>query len=169
MILHEIDTAFDVIDQKYIDSNDFKNLYNIYKTAFATPSGKANFDKKRKLYQYDIDGNFIKECDSCLAACNVYGNGVRSCLNNKLIACKNYFFFYKNSYTEDKLILKLETYNLNRQRRKVAKYDLEDNLITIYDSITICAKIEDNGCLKNISRVCTGGRKSFRSFKYEYV
>lgn len=93
-------------EQYYIDKYWHTSLYNARKTAMLRrPSdeerelqSKLKESKKRPLLQYDISGDFIKEWESCLSACKIYGNGVRSCLKGTLISCKNYIFFYKKLF-----------------------------------------------------------------------
>ena len=165
------------LEQYYIDKYWNTRLYNGRKKANIRRPVKEERElqskikelKKRPLLQYSSDGTFYKEWDSCLAACKVYGNGVRSCLKGTLIACKDYFFFYKKTFKSEDLDIKLRKYRLDRTSRQVWKYDLQGNIVFKYDSITSCAEKEDRGNLKNISRTCLGQRKTFKGHIYKYI
>lgn len=52
-------------------------------------------NKKRKVLQYDLNGNFIKEWDSIESAFREYGPGVKKCLKGLMKKTKGYVFKFK--------------------------------------------------------------------------
>jgi group I intron endonuclease len=54
------------------------------------------------------------------------------------------------------------------QKIKVGKYDLNDNLIIIYDS-AIDAQLQDGFSAPSISRCALGNRKTYAGYKWKYV
>ena len=103
----------------------------------------------KKVYQYDLSGNFIKEYRSVrLAAKELslsHGNIARCC-NGIFKHTGSYIFKYEMSN-----IIKLE--NPNAAKKIVIELDLNNNIINEWKSIMDCSRDTgiDNG---NLSRVC---------------
>ena len=103
----------------------------------------------KKVYQYDLSGNFIKEYRSVrLAAKELslnHGNIARCC-NGIFKHTGSYIFKYEVSN-----IIGLE--NPNAVKKIVIELDLNNNIINEWESIMCCSRDTgiDNG---NISRVC---------------
>lgn len=99
--------------------------------------------KRRKMiYQYDLEGNFIKECGSCqdiAKELNVCMSMIRKMLSGEKCRCKTFIFSYEKadkieSFKErkSKLLPKLSRY--------IKMYDVYDNLLKIYSNYKECAK-----------------------------
>ena len=60
--------------------------------------------------------------------------------------------------------------NLNSKKRqkKVAQYDLNDNLIAIFNSQREASE-KTGVCRSSITRCCTGNRKTAGGFKWKYL
>lgn len=111
------------------------------------------------VYRYLKSGEFDKEFKSIKEATKDtpktnHGNIIRAIKNNR--TCGNFKWSYKKSdfiesYTKLKPI-------------KVAQYDLNHNLIKIWDSVTEC-KLEFPSCQK----VCRKERKTSKGFIFEYI
>ena len=113
------------------------------------------------VYRYLKDGTFNKEYSSISDACKdtpkaSHGNIIRAIKNNK--TCGGFRWSYEKSsiikvYTEESL-----------KAVKVAQYDLNHNLIKVWDSVSECKK-EYPSCQK----VCRKERKSSKGFIFEYI
>lgn len=112
------------------------------------------------VYRYLLDGTFDKEYSSMKEACSDVGanhsNIVRAI--KKDATSKGYKWSYIKSDTH-------QPFNETHIKAvKIAQYDLEGNLIKIWDSVAECKK-EFPSCQK----VCKKQRKSSKGFIFEYV
>lgn len=113
------------------------------------------------VYRYLKDGTFDKEYPSISDACKDtpkanHGNVIRAIKNNR--TCGGFRWSYEKSdiiksYTEKSL-----------KAVKIAQYDLNHNLIKVWDSVVECKK-EYPSCQK----VCRKERKSSKGFIFEYI
>lgn len=129
---------------------------------------KLLYDKSHKLlknitpvYRYLQDGTFDKEYESIVKAVKdtpkaSHGNIIRAIKNNR--TCGGYKWSYIKS---EKIKPYLE---LDLKPIKIAQYDLNHNLIKIWDSVKNCKK-EFPGCQK----VCRKERKTTKGYIFEYV
>lgn len=113
------------------------------------------------VYRYLKTGEFDKEYTSIKKATEdtpktSHGNIIRAIKSNRL--CGN----YRWSYEKCAMIKPYSQSNLKPV--KVAQYDLNHNLVKIWDSVTECKK-EFPGCQK----VCRKERKSSKGFIFEYI
>ena len=120
----------------YIGLNDsFRNGYN--QSIGGDTNGFGNF-------QYDLNGNFIKEYKSIAEAKEYAGIAdslISACCLYKSKSAGGYQWRYKGDkqpgvYKKYTKPLKYKHQNKDKWR-KVYKYDLDNNLINIYDSLTI--------------------------------
>ena len=118
----------------------------------------------RIVYQYDLDGNFIKEYKSVRDAAKFlslsHSNISRSC-NGISKHAGGFIFRYDNIFVD-------KINNPNAVRKLVVELDELGNEIGKWNSVMDCSrdtKIDNS----NISRVCNGIRKSTggRYFKFE--
>ena len=108
------------------------------------------------IYQYDLNGNFIKEWNSCKEINRALGYNacfIGRCVNEK--ARTAYNFQWKNYYKE-----KIEPY-LNRtgRAREVIQYDINMNEIARYSSLKEAGR-QTNTDSSLIGRVCKNGNKA---------
>lgn len=115
----------------------------------------------RSVYRYSKDGQFEKEYDSLIDAERDTGanhsNICRAIKNGGVSGG------YKWSYIKSDTLIKY-TDTENKKAVKVAQYDLDHNLIKIWDTISECKK-EFPSCLK----VCRKQNKSTKGYIFEYV
>lgn len=122
----------------------------------------------RKIKQYDLSGNLIKEFDSIVSAAkemNVSKSTIRGVLINyrKMAAG----FIWK--YSEDNNLNFGETITINKNRgRKVCQYDLEMNLIKIHNSIADAGR-NVNIHKNNIWAVIKNTKKTSGGFIWKYL
>ena len=114
-----------------------------------------------KVYRYLLDGKFDKEYNSVKDAVSdtpktSHGNIIRAIKNNR--TCGG----YKWSYIKSDII---KSYSeLDLKPVKIAQYDLNHNLIKIWDSISECKK-QFPSCQK----VCRKQRKTSKGYIFEYL
>lgn len=121
---------------------------------------RTEYVKTRKVYKYDGEtGNFICEYETQLEAESENVNSNISKAIRLKTKCKNNFLWG---------IEKLENYNKptnKNTKRKVGKYDLEGNLVKIYDSATQAEK--ENGT--SVWKVLNGTNKTQKGHVYKYL
>ena len=125
----------------------------------------SNFTKVRTetvrgkhIYQYSLKGEFIKEFNSC--------NQAEKELNLKRglsTAVKLGRVFGGFQWSLEKLE-KLESKEIFNKARKVGQYDLQGNLIKIFNTVTECTK-EFSGC----RHVLQGRNKTSGGFIFKYI
>lgn len=112
------------------------------------------------VYRYNLNGEYEKEYKSIAEACKEtggsHGNIIRAIKNNR--TCSG----YKWSYIKSNLI---QPYSENDLKPvKIAQYDMNHNLIKIWNSVSECKK-QFPSCQK----VCRKQRKSTNGYIFEYI
>ena len=125
-----------------------------------------------KVAKYDLDGNFIQIFDSPFVAAKDVGVKNARSINDvcrfKQKTFKNYMWRYiLNSDNFPKKIQPLEI-KKSSLTRKIGKYDLNDNLLQTYGSISEAAKLNNN-IPSNISSVLIKRQKTTKGFIYKYI
>jgi hypothetical protein len=121
----------------------------------------------RKIKQYDLEGNFIKEFNSIVEASNelkTSESNIRGVLLNKRKTAAGFIWKYLE---DDTPITETITINPNRGR-KVCQYDLNMNLINIYESISDASR-KVNIHKNNIWGVIARFRKTAGGFIWKYL
>lgn len=131
--------------------------YFSYKFNSTYDKAKLESIKNRKVYQYSLSGEFIAEYDSYLAAQKELG---KSGLSNAIKLGRTFAGF---QWKLEKLN-KIDSVEVKGQARKVGQYDLNENLIKIYNTVTECTK-EFSGC----KHVLQGKRKTSGGFIFKYI
>ena len=155
---------------------EYIQLYKSNKLTNSDETGQGNVGRRQEIldkqsekmgrivYQYDLDGNFIKEYKSVRDAAKFlslsHSNISRSC--NGISKHTGGFIFRYDKVFVDKIN------NPNAVRKLVVELDELGNEIGKWNSLMDCSrdtKIDNS----NISRVCNGVRKSTggRYFKFE--
>lgn len=121
----------------------------------------------RKVKQYDLNGNLIKEYNSIASAAkhmNVSKGNIQGVLLNKRKTAAGFIW----KYVEDNSPI-TETITINKNRGiKVGQYDLDMNLINVYES-TADASSKLNIHKNNIWCVITNFRKTAAGFIWKYL
>ena len=126
----------------------FKNSYD---------KAKSESLKNRKVYQYSLSGEFIAEYDSCAEAQRHLG---KTGLSTAIRLGRTFAEFQWKLEKLDKI----DSVEVRRKARKVGQYDLEGNLIKIYNTVTECTK-DFSGC----RHVLQGHRKTSGGFIFKYI
>ncbi len=158
-----------------INERFFVQKYKSDKLTNSDESGQGHTERKRELienanynrkpvYQYDIDGSFIKKFKSARDAgrkLNINHSHIIRCCNFIIKHTHCYIF----SYTKKKVN---PIKNPNAVKKSVIEIDIDGNKKNRWDSLMDCSRSVgiDNG---NISRVCNGKVKSIkgRFFKFQ--
>ena len=120
--------------------------------------------KSRIVYQYNLDGNFIKEYRSVREAANYLSlshSNISRCCNNISKHAGGFIFRY-NIVSVDKVE------NPNAIKKIVIEINDNDEEIGRWESIMDCVRSTgiDNS---NISRVCNGIRKSIKKRRFKFI
>lgn len=116
-----------------------------------------------KVYKYALTGEFLKEYNSIKSVKEDipnanHGNIIRAIKNGKTS------LGFRWAYEKVDNILKYENIINTKPKNKVAQYDLQGNLIKIYDSVTECRKE-----FPNLLRVIRGERKHCNGYTFKYI
>ena len=147
------------------------NLKNYDEKGIGTASGmnqktRQSISKKigKHIFQYDLDGNFLKEFSSLREAERIlkidHGN-ISKCLKGEYRHVHGFIFTF-----EKKVVSKIE--NKKSEKKEVVEIDEFNNIIQQYESIADASK-KCNIDASNISRVCNGKKKNTygRFFKFK--
>lgn len=155
------------LDQKEIE---FIKKYNtLQPNGYNIQKGGAEEYKRikhgTKINQFDLDGNFIKQYSSVAQAAednNTIYQAISAVLSKKRKQHNGYIYRYDNE--EKPLPVQVK----HTHGKKTAQYDLEGNLLNIFDSATQAGKsLGKDG--RNIRSVCDGKRQSAYGFKWKYL
>ena len=102
--------------------------------------GGGNEIQKKTVYQFDLNGNFIRSYKSAREAAltispnnqDVIRNSIKNCcLGTSYSSCGFFWSYYKE-------FIKKEDYqnNINRRKNKIAQYTLSGKFLRYYDNIT---------------------------------
>ena len=123
-----------------------------------------------KVAQYNLNGIFLKEFKSPLEAAKYIGEkdsrGINDVCRFKQKTYRNYIW----RYIEKNIIYKIDGFQKTEHslKIKVGRYDLNDNLIDTFNSITDAAKITGDK-RPNISNVLIGSQKTSKGFVWKYI
>jgi hypothetical protein len=123
----------------------------------------------KKVACYDLDGNLIQVYESCRdASYDIFGKECRGIDAVTRGEYQTYGGYQWKTFSKEPQ-LKIEAYKRTSHNiRRVGKYDLYDNLMQIYDNMTIAAK-ENNASTSKITLVCQGKRKTHSGYIWKYV
>ncbi len=129
-----------------------------------TPYKQNRLYKSKLVYQYDIDGNFIKEWKSYLDASkklNIPHQHIKRVLDGRRKMTRNYIFKYE--YVE-----KGDKYNSDEKSfiRAVEQYTIEGQYIKTWPSITSAEK--EMNVKGGIGKCCRGKAKTSAGYKWKY-
>lgn len=129
-------------------------------------SNGAGISKSKKIFQYDLAGNFIAEYLSAKQASeimNISHGNICSCCRGE----RNYAGGYQWRYENDKRPLKhFETVVQIKNKKVIQQVDINNgNIINEYPTLSAAGK--DNAIsIGNIGECCQGKRKTAGGFKW---
>ena len=140
--------------------------YNTYFDGYNETFGGEGYARQtRKVYQYSLSGEFIKEWNSVYEIQEELGfneNTIRDVCNNNKEHLSAYG--YQWSYQKNDNI---GEYNSLTQKKTVYQYDKQGNLVNVYD--TILSVAEDGFSFGNVANCCRGIRKTSSGYVWSYV
>ena len=123
---------------------------------------KISNSNKKKINQYDLDGNFIKTWNSAIDVEKELGIDschINSVANGKQYSCHNYIWKYEKEK-------KINSYN-NKQIKSINQYDLDGNFIRNFKKMSDI-KNEYGYGLSHISQCCKNKRKKAYGYIWRY-
>jgi len=173
-ILLECETLEELNEKEIYYINQEKSMY--YQNGYNIEYGGSNYERppiigekvREKLstpvLQYDKQGNFIREWSSITEAQdNTIANNISNVVTGKMQSSGGFMWRYKT----DNYPKKIEPYNNtygDYAKKKVAQYDLDGNLIKVWDSITEAQK--ETGTKAITSSIQRDGTAN--NFKWKY-
>lgn len=138
-VLYIFDTEQEaILKEEEIVNKEFINRPDTYNMVIGGGGKKPEGYSTKKIYQFDVNGNLIKEWDNCYDIAeffNCWKETIYSTISNKY-RYLGYYWAYTNS-------INLNEYCSPNIPQKIYKYSKEGKLLEIYDSMYIAAK--ENG------------------------
>ena len=134
-----------------------------YNNNYGTHTKRSAEKHSKKVYQYDMQGNLIKEWSSASEASrNGFDNAnISKCCSGKHKTHQNFIWSYKPIENFD-----IDNYKKKTTSKTVYQYDKEYNLVNVWDSISEAGR---NGFgFKNISSCCLGFQKTHKGYIWSY-
>lgn len=128
----------------------------------------------KKVFQYDLQGNFIKTWYSMSDARRATGvKAIDLCCRGEYTTAGGYIWLYDNNI-EDRLkqVHKVHDLHLSSITREVAQYTLDGKLIKIYPTITEAARVFNSKLNKNlvtVRRCISASCEGIQSSAYKYI
>lgn len=164
-------------------AEDNKNGMNMQDADAKRPDKKSNIKKSesqkgkklseehkkkisKKVYQYDLDGNFIKEYNKILVAAienSISEAQIRNNLKNKNKKAGNFLWSFEKL---DKMIPYKSTKG-DVNKRKVIQINKNGKILNHFDSLKETKKLGFNPSL--VQAVCVNRRNTHSGFKWEYL
>lgn len=132
-----------------------------YQTTLSNQS--LNKASGRRVYQYDLNGNYINDYSSVYEAArqtNTQESAIRKVISGERQTSNDFIWF-------DSKQDKVEPRKSNGKAKNINQYDINDNYITSYISLTEAAKAV-NGDRSLIGKVCRGIRKTAYGYKWKF-
>ena len=131
--------------------------YFCYVKAESYSKARDQYVKSRVIYQYDSNGEFIKEWNYLEALKEFKEDGINQAIRHKSLTKSGFYW----------ALQKYDVYNkpVSISKKRIAKYDMSGNLISTYNNSSECYKENGKGVYKNL----VGIRKSYKGYIYQYI
>lgn len=157
----------ELCDKDYLNEKEIYwiEYYNTYYDGYnETLGGQGLSREKYKIYQYALNGNFIKEWNSVYEINEKLGYK-EATIRNVCTTTGHYSAYgYQWSY---KKLDNANKYDAVTQKKDVYQYDKQGNFVKLYASI-ISVK-EDGFSYSNVAQCCRGIRNSSGGFVWSYA
>lgn len=157
--------------ERQIVSTRFLQREDVYNLALGGKTHPDTWNKQRKVYMFDLDGNFVQEFNGVNEAALTINPKAK---NGSHIsrAIKQGFTYqgYQWSYSRDTIMKKVKarkrkSFCVNQQKR-VGRYDMTGtHLLETFETITACRKAG----YQNANKVLIGKRKLCNGFVFKYL
>ena len=127
----------------------------------------------KPVLQYSLSGEYIKRYDSLSAAAREFNvnnvSNIKSCCQGKIKSAYNFLWIYE----EDKARINQKVLDFKKtgkgKIKKVEQYDLNDNLIAVYNSCREAARSIGAPYHVGINSCCLNKQKTAYGFKWKYA
>lgn len=152
------------LEQVLVDKN-FVKRRDTYNMTVGGKNTSGNLTKIR-VAQYDLNGNFLQEFESCTEASrevDVFPSDISNAINGKQLSCKGYIWRKAKKHNPDKIKVKYG------KTIKVVQYSKSGYRMKTWESVTAAA-LHFNCDKSSISAICKGkkGRKTLSGFQWRY-
>jgi hypothetical protein len=165
---NEVD-AYDL--ERWLVDEQFLKREDTYNLILGGQSEVKNANPKKKIYMYDLDGNFEMEFDGVNEA-GRYLNQKAKGAGHLSRAIKKGHQYLGHQFSYEKVPFMKKLRHLNRTsiekpyiRKKVGKFDDNNNLLETFETMTDCVKAG----YKNAKLVAQGKREHCKGFIFKYL
>lgn len=157
----------------YPSANGYLWIYEDEEKTIEELLKKIPPENNHPVLQYDLSGNLIQEFFSFREAAkktNIDATLISRAAKNNSLTAGSFIWVEKdqNFSIKDKLIL-VNNQHQNK-KKKIGQYDLNNNLIQIFNSITEASKaIGKENCRSSIGKVCQGKQKTSCGYIWKYI
>ena len=122
-------------------------------------------NQEKNVYQYDLNGNFIQSYKSLAEASKITNIDFKliskCCLDDKIRQAYGYIWSY--TYLEQ-----VEPYDPYNKNKNIYKYDINGNLLNIYDNIDE-AILKNDAKKQTLSKACKESNENNYTLHYGYI
>lgn len=157
-VLDLLNVTFSELKESIILGTCINKFYISFIKANNFSIAKSEYSKTRKVYKYDgTTGDFVKEYNSQWEAELIEGVNVAKSIRLRASDANGFLWALE----------KTNKYNYKRlgYKRRVGKYDLNNNLVKIYDSATAAER--ENGT--SVWKVLNNSAKTHKQHVYRYL
>lgn len=141
-------------------------LENVQYSSKKHPNDERYKQASKKVLQYSLEGDFIKEWDSLREASktlHIHEGSISSCVRNKTKSSGGFQW----KYYEVNFPIKIPAYNRGKKFRKIIQYDLFGNFIKVWNIAEDISK-ELNIATANIWNCCSGRTETSGKFIWRF-
>lgn len=156
--------------EEYLVDKEFLQREDVYNLALGGRLPDCA-NPRKKVYMYDLDGNFEREFDSVNSAGRFLNpSAVGAGHLPRAIKEGHQYLGHQFSYNKLPYMKKLKHRNITTVckpyiGKSVGRYDDNDNLLEIYETMTDCVKAG----YKNAKLVAEGKREHCKGYKFKYL
>lgn len=170
--LAEFDSAEEAFEmEKTLVNQRFLKREDVYNMALGGKTHPEIWNKQRKVYMFDLDGNFVKEFNSINEAAHEVnpkaknGSHISRAIKQGLV-----YQGYQWSYSKDAVMKKRKAGKpksfITDQHKRVGRFDKSGiRLLEVFDTVTACRKAG----YANANKVLNGDRNLCNGYCFKYL